>query len=257
VLQVLILLPGLAAGRFTPGLRLAWDPTDRHLREVVRLLVPNGLAVGVVYLGGIADTAFASTAPQTAGLPALHNAWLLVGLPIALLGQAIGQSAFPRLAAQAASAEWRALRRTMLRSLAVAVALSVPTVLGLIVLGRLAIRIIFEHGRYDADAGALTYAVLVAYAVALPAYVGTEVIGRGLIALRDTRTPLLTNTGQVAGRVVLMAALIGQLGVLAVPAAFAGMAFVEATVLGVVLLAKVRRRLARGPSSRAALEPAV
>jgi peptidoglycan biosynthesis protein MviN/MurJ (putative lipid II flippase) len=38
-------------------------------------------------------------------VPALHNAWLLVTLPIALLGQAIGQAAFPRLAAYADSRE--------------------------------------------------------------------------------------------------------------------------------------------------------
>ena len=242
VLQVVILAPGVAAGHMVP-LRLAWDPNDPRLREVIRLLIPNGLAVGVVYLGGIADTAFASTAPQSAGLPALHNAWLLIGLPIALLGQAIGQSAFPRLAAQAAAAEFRALRRTILRSLVISVALAVPTVACLVVLGRLAIRVLFEHGRYDADAGSLTYAVLVLYAVALPAYVGTELVSRGLIALRDTRTPLLTNTAQVLGRVGLMAVLIGPLGVLAVPAAFAGMAFVESLILAAVLLIKIRRRL--------------
>ena len=244
LLQVLILLPGLWAGDFR--LRLAWDPADRHLREVIQLLIPNGLAVGVVYIGGIFDTAFASMAPQAAGLPALHNAWLLTGLPIALLGQAVGQSAFPRLATQAASGQWRALGRTILRALGVAVALSVPTVAALIVLGRLAIRILFEHGRYDADAGALTYAVLVAYIIGLPAYVGTEVVSRGLIALRDTRTPLFTNTGQVLGRVGLMAALLGPLGVLAIPAAFAGMAFLEAVVLSAVLLLKLRRRWSPG-----------
>jgi putative peptidoglycan lipid II flippase len=249
-LQVLILLPGLGAGR-RGLLRPAWDPADARLREVIRLLVPNGLAVGVVYLGGIADTAFASTAPEAASLPALHNAWLLVGLPIALLGQAIGQSAFPRLAAHAATAQWQALRGTILRALGAALALSIPTLLGLLIVGRPAIRVLFEHGRYDAEAGALTYAVLAAYVIALPAYVGTEVVSRGLIALRDTRTPLLTNSGQVVGRVALMAALVGRLGIVAVPAAFALMAFVELGVLGAVLLVKLRRQLRPRPRNAA------
>jgi putative peptidoglycan lipid II flippase len=76
----------------------------------------------------------------------------------------------------------------------------------------------------------------------LPAYVGTEVVSRGLIALRDTRTPLLTNTGQVLGRVGIMLALIGSLGVLAVPTAFAAMAFLELAVQAAMLLIKLRRR---------------
>ena len=37
-------------------------------------------------------------------------------------------------------------------------------------------------------------------AAALPAYVGSEVVTRGLIALRDTRTPLLTNSAVLAAR---------------------------------------------------------
>jgi putative peptidoglycan lipid II flippase len=162
-----------------------------------------------------------------------------VGLPIALLGQAVGQSAFPRLAAHAAAAEWPQMRHTLLRSLGAVVALAVPALLGLIFLGRLVIHILFERGRFDAAAGALTYQVLVAYAVALPAYVATEVITRGLIALDDTRMPLLTNTAQIAGR----ALLIGQVGVLAIPIAFAVTASLETLLLGVVLLVKLRRRM--------------
>lgn len=44
VLQALIVLPAL---REAGGLKLAWAPRDTRLREVVRLLIPNGLAVGV------------------------------------------------------------------------------------------------------------------------------------------------------------------------------------------------------------------
>ena len=78
-----------------------------------------GWAHGTVgYAGFIVDTAFASEAHELAGLAALHNAWLLVGLPVALLGQAVSQSAFPRLAGHAAAGNWPAMRRTLLWALA-------------------------------------------------------------------------------------------------------------------------------------------
>ena len=243
LLQVLILLPGLVGPKGGSRVRLALDLADQRLREVVRLLIPNGASVGVNYAGFILDTAYASKAPELAGLPAIQNAWLLVGLPIALLGQAVGQSAFPRLAEHAAAQEWPQMRRTLLRALGAVVALAIPALLGLIFLGRLVIRILFEHGKFDAAAGALTYQVLVAYAVALPLYVATEVITRGLIALRDTRTPLITNICQLAGRAALLMLLIGQLGVVAIPAAFAISAGAETIALGVVLLVKLRRRI--------------
>jgi putative peptidoglycan lipid II flippase len=243
-LQVAILMPGLLGRGFR--FRPAWNPGDRRLGEVIRLLIPNGLAVGVGYAGFILDTAFASKAPETAALAAIYNAWLLVGLPIALLGQAVGQSAFPRLAAHADTMEWPQMRRTLLRALVAVVALAVPALLGLILLGRTAIAILFEHGEFDAAAGSLTYAVLAPYAVALPAYVCTEVITRALIALRDTRTPLLTNSVQLAGRAAIITLLLGSMGVVAIPVAFAVTASVETVALGVVLLLKLRRRMNLG-----------
>jgi putative peptidoglycan lipid II flippase len=220
---------------------------------VTRLLVPNGLSVGVNYAGFILDTAFASFAREEGGLAALTNAWLLVGLPIALLGQAVGQSAFPRLAAHAAAGDWRQLRRTLLQSLGAAVALALPALLGLLLLGRFVIRVLFEHGKFDVAAGDLTFAVLIPYSVGLPFYIATEVITRGLISLRDTRTPLLTNTLQLAGRGAIMAAFVGGLGIVAVPIAFAVTATAETIALGTVLLLKVQRRVG---ALRRALQPA-
>lgn len=247
ILQVLILLPGLLGDHF--AYRPSLDLSDPGLREVIRLLVPNGTAVGVLYAGFIIDTAFASKVSDSAALPALHNAFLLVGLPIALLGQAVGQSAFPRLAAQASDGNWIAMRGTLVRALAAVVVLALPALLFLIVAGRPVINVLFVHGRFHSAAGALTYDVLVAYSIALPAYVATEVLTRGLIALRDTRTPLVTNTIQIIGRAALMALLLGTLGVVAIPRAFAVMATLEAIALSVVLYVKMRNRLVAMPAT--------
>jgi putative peptidoglycan lipid II flippase len=240
VLQALILLPGLYSRGF--HFQPIWDLWNQRLRELIRLLVPNGLSVSVNYGGFIVDTAFASQAAEVAGLPALYNAWLLVGLPIALLGQAVGQAAFPRLAAHADAGDWPRMGRTLLQSLGAVIGLAIPAFLGLYFLGRPVIALLFERGKFTAEAGDLTYIVLVAYAVALPAYVGTEVITRGLIALRDTRTPLLTNILQLTGRIIIMALFVRQWGIVTIPAALAITATLETITLGLVLLFKLQRR---------------
>ena len=181
-------------------------------------------------------------ATDPAGLAAIYNAFLLVGLPIALLGQAIGQAAFPRLAAEAEAENWIEMRRMLLRSLKAAIGLALPTVAALLLLGRPIIRILFEHGEFTAAAGDLTYRVLVAYSIALPAYVATEVIARGLISLRDTRTPLLTNSGQLILRIVLISVLLSSIGVVAISAAFAISCTLETLLLALVLFLKLRKR---------------
>jgi putative peptidoglycan lipid II flippase len=249
ILQALILSPGLRGNGYSVG--ILFDLANNRLREVVRLLIPNGLSVSVNYAGFIVDTSYATRAVDPAGLAAIYNAFLLVGLPIALLGQAIGQAAFPRLAAEAEAENWTEMRRMLMRSLGAAIGLALPAVAALLLLGRPTIRILFEHGEFTSAAGDLTFRVLVAYAIALPAYVATEVITRGLISLRDTRTPLFTNAGQLVLRILLISILLASMGVVAIPAAFAISSTLETVTLAVVLLLKLRSRTQQSRTSLA------
>jgi hypothetical protein len=152
----------------------------------------------------------------------------------------VGQSAFPRLAAHAESCEWPEYRRTITRAL-----LALPALAALLLLGRRVIALIFERGRFDAAAGDLTFTLLAVYPVALPFYVATEVLTRGLTALRDTRTPLATNTVQIIGRAALLVLLVPRLGVVAIPLAFALTSALEALVR---LLLRRHRRGVQGYS---------
>ncbi len=240
LLQALILSPGLRGDGYRVG--LLFDLANQRLGEVVRLLIPNGLSVSVNYAGFIVDTSYATRAVNPAGLAAIYNAFLVVGLPIALLGQAIGQAAFPRLAAQAEAENWTEMRRVLMRSLGASIGLALPAVAALLILGRPTIRILFERGEFTSAAGDLTFSVLVAYAIALPAYVATEVITRGLISLRDTRTPLFTNTGQLIARILLIAILLPAMDVVAIPAAFAISSTLETLILATVLFLKLRSK---------------
>lgn len=233
VLQAAIVVPGLRSrGR---AVRPAWNPHDPALREVVRLLIPNGLVVASGYAGFIVDTAFASTAPEEAALAAVQNAWLLAGLPITLVGQAVGQAVFPRLAMHAARGDWDVMRRRLLGTTLVVIVLVLPAIVGIFVVGQETIRVLFERGEFTASDGSLTFELLKVYALALPAYVATDIVTRGLIALRDTRTPFLVNVAQQCARALIIAALIDGQGVRAIPIAMVVTASVETVVLAFIL----------------------
>jgi putative peptidoglycan lipid II flippase len=245
LLQLVLLAPGLRAQgwRFRP----LWDLADRRLRQVMGLLLPRGLSGAVNYAGGIVDTAFASLLGIAAALPALYNAFLLLGVPMRLIGMASAQAALPRLAALAAAHEWQALHRLTLRSILIVGYLGVLAALGLILAGRSVIRLLFEHGRFDSAAGDLTYRLLIAYAMALPAAIVGDLVNGGLAALYDTRSPLLANCIQLASRIVLLSTLIEQYGVVAIPLAFAITTLAETVALGTLLHVKLSRRVRRAP----------
>ena len=207
------------------------DLNDRGLRDVAILLVPNGISTGVNYVGWLVETSFGSRVDDAATLVALQNAWLVAGLSVTLLGAAIGQATFPRMAAYAAAGARDDFSRLVRRSLTIAMLGSLPVVGGLLLLGDWLVRLLFEHGDFDADATRLTQGILVAYAVGLPFYIGTEIASRAVLATRDARTPLLTNTMQLAIRTATMATFLPIWGVVAIPLAFAISSGIESVVL--------------------------
>lgn len=237
LLQAGLLFAALWPGEWRP--RPRWAPRDPGLRAVLRLLIPTSLSLGVGYVGGMLDAAFASNAREDQALPAIVNAWLLVALPVRLIGFAAGQAAFPRLVVAATEASGRHFRRLSASVTAAALVLAVPAGIGLALLARLAVRVLFEHGEFDADAGRLTARMVVLYAVALPAYAVTETLTRSMVALRDTRTPLVTNIGQLLLRAAIAWALLDRLGVAAIPIAFAVSSALEAAALALLLVRRL------------------
>ncbi len=207
------------------------DLADRGLRDVAILLVPNGISTAVNYAGWLVETSFGSRVDDAATLVALQNGWLVAGLSVTLLGAAIGQATFPRMAAYAAAGARDDFGRLVRRSLAVAIFGSLPVVGGLLLLGDWLVRSLFEHGDFDADATRLTQRILVAYAIGLPFYIGTEIASRAVLATRDARTPLLTNVMQLAIRTATMATFLPIWGVVAIPLSFAISSGVESVVL--------------------------
>ncbi|MBA3416876.1 MAG: murein biosynthesis integral membrane protein MurJ [Chloroflexia bacterium] len=238
LLQVGLMLPGLRGDGFR--YRPSFGFGDARLLEVTRLLLPNGLGLAVGFGGAVVESSFASRLDNEAALPALHNAWLLVGLPVTLTGTAVGQAVFPRLATHAAALDLVRLRATLLRAFGAALTLSTPAVLVLVGFGVPVIDVLFEHGRFDAAAGDLTYTALLGYVIGIPAYVATELASRGLLALRDARTPFLANLSQLGLRIALTAAFIGPFGLIGIPLAAAAAAAVETAVLLLVLWRRVR-----------------
>lgn len=238
LLVLAILAPGLRARGYRP--RLVWAPRDRDLRAVGRLLWPNAVSGVSSYLNNLVDTAFMSLTGVIIAVGALTNAWLLAGLPIRLIGIAIGQAALPGLAALSIAGRLPELRRLLARTLVVACGLSLVAAAGLVVLGRPLIGLLFERGAFDAAAADLTARLLAIYALGMPAYVLTEIAMRALVARYDTVTPMLTNLGQLLARTALLTALLGPLGPAAVPTAHAVCAALETVVLLLVLRARVR-----------------
>ena len=190
ILQVGILIPALVK----QGVRYTflWNLKHPGLYEVLGLLVPSLIAVGIGAVGSIADTAIASNLPDKASIAAIANASMLFGLPSVLLAQALSHSLLPQLTMQATYGRYLRMSLTILKIVEGAVLLSIPTALVLCVFGKQANHLLFQHGKFTAHSSALTSMALFGYAVGLPGVTADVLLVTCFYALKDARTPLFT-----------------------------------------------------------------
>lgn len=218
----------------------AWQPQLPQLRRVLWLALPTALSVTVNYAGSIVDTSFAAQVGVTT-VAAIYSGWLLADMPARLIGSAIGQAVFPHLAQTIAQQDIRAARQLFVRTLVIAVALAIPVVIGMWLIGRWGIALVLERGAFDAAAGDRTFVVLQWYILGLPAYIMTELLSRMLNAMQNTHTPLLTNIVQLSTKWAVLQWFGRSWGLVAVPMAHMMTCYLEVLVLAL----SVRRRLWR------------
>ncbi len=246
--QVLVQLPGLLKQRFKYS--FIWDLKHPGLRQVMLLLGPNVVAVGIASIAQIVETAFISYLPDKGSLSAIHNAFMLFDLPVALFGQALALAALPGLSRLAVDHRYQDFRRLVFKIVGGAVLVSIPTAVLLSILGKPAIHIIFQHGAFTRHSSTLTALALIGYAIGLPGQVALELLIRSFYALKNALIPLLTTVFAFAAHIGLILLLLklmtGKYLVMAIPLAVAGVATVEAGLLCLLLLWRLHTNISRG-----------
>ena len=165
------------------------------------LMAPATLGVAAVQINVVISTSFASMGAE-GSISWLGYAFRLMQLPIGVFGVAIGTTALTHLSRDAAAGDREALRATLRRGLQMVLFLTVPSTVGLALLGRPIIRLIFEHGRFSPHATIETARALSGYAVGLVAYSAIKVVAPAFYALGRTRVPLLASVSAVAANLL-------------------------------------------------------
>jgi putative peptidoglycan lipid II flippase len=200
--------------RLRPTLRLELGLSMPEVRRVGRLMAPRLLGVAVVQLNFLVNTIIASGQPE-GSLSALTFAFQLMIMPQAVIAQAIAIAALPTFSEQVARGEYDLLRSTLATTVRGVVFLSLPASLGLILLRKPIVALLFERGFFTAESTSLVAWALLWYAVGLLGHALLEVIVRGFYANQDTRTPVFVGAGAMALNIVLsllLSALFARIG---------------------------------------------
>ncbi|MCL4869839.1 MAG: murein biosynthesis integral membrane protein MurJ [Anaerolineae bacterium] len=198
--HLLVQLPGLRRqnARYTPVLTL-YDP---GVRQVLRLMAPRVLGLSFSQLNHLLIP-FLAQAMIFGAIPALNYAWLILNMPLGMIGQAMAIAAFPTFATLAAQSALPQMRHILADSLRLIFFLSLPATVLLMVLSRPIIIFLFERGAFDQAATTLVTSALLFFALGLTALAAIEVLSRAFYALGDTVTPVVAG-GLQMGLMVLL-----------------------------------------------------
>lgn len=195
VLQWLIQVPSLRA----VGYR--WQPIlsfrDEGMRQVMRLMAPAIIGSAALQVNVFVNTKFASGLGE-GPVSWLSYAFRLIYLPIGIFGVAISTATLPAASRAAANENLDEFRRTLASSLRLTLLLTIPSAVGLIVLSRPIVALIFQHGQFDAFDTEQTAAALMYNAVGLTAYSAVRVLAPSFYALKETRIPMLASVISIA-----------------------------------------------------------
>jgi putative peptidoglycan lipid II flippase len=149
---------------------------------------------------------------------------------VGIFGQAVGTASYPFMARLAEEGRRDELNRLMNRTLRY-LALLIPVSVLFMVLSPEVVRVLFERGRFDAEATRVTADVLVWFLAGAAGFAAYTVVVRGYFATRDTLFPA------VFGTVAVLASLpLYPLGILLLGVEGVALAISFSGVLQVVLL---------------------
>ena len=144
---------------------------------------PAILGNAAVQINVMVNTNFASRIPGNGPVSWLGYAFRFMQLPLGLFGVAIASATLPSISRSAGAGNFEEFRRTLSRSLGMVFLLTVPSSVGLIVLGNTMIGAIYQGGKFHAFDTQQTALALSCYAVGLAGYSALKVLNPAFYAL--------------------------------------------------------------------------
>jgi putative peptidoglycan lipid II flippase len=197
--QVLIQWPALRR----EGYRHQWvfNPRDSALREVLVLMGPGTIGVAAAQVNLLVNTMLATEVDGAAA--ALRFSFQLMYLPIGIFGVSVATAAIPDLAKQAAEGARAAMGSTVSWAIRLMLVLTVPAIVGLIVLAQPIVQLILERGEFNESSTSMTALALACYAPGILGYSIVKIASPSFYSLREARIPVIISLVTIAVNLAL------------------------------------------------------
>jgi len=171
------------------------------MRRIGKLMLPAIAGLAAVQVNIIVNTIFATS--QEGAAAWLNYAFRFLQLPIGVFGVAIATVSTTRYADAAADGEMQAMSKHLEEGLRLVVFLTVPSMVGLILLARPIVSLVYEHGQFGSGDTQSTAAALRFYATGLVAYSAVKVLAPAFYAVNRARVAVAASISAVAINILI------------------------------------------------------
>lgn len=190
--------------------QLSFDYHHPGVIQIGRQMVPRVVNAAMLYVSTFVDRGLilVMVAPlplidQNGHITQYYQALQLILLPLGIFGMAISTAAFPTLAENVTRGRFDRVRAIIQDTLRSILFMSIPSSVGLIVLGLPIIQVLLQHGAYSLDSAESTAVPLAFFALGLVGLASVEILTRSFYAMRDSRTPVIVSVAQFILKIAL------------------------------------------------------
>ncbi len=172
------------------SLKLRRPRLTPEVKRLLKLIWPAAAGAGAVQINLVISTALAASLLAHGSVTYIYMADRLNQLPLGLIGIGLGTVLLPMISRQLGGGEHAAAMETQNRGLELALLLTLPATVALVVCGEPIAAGLFGYGKFDAEDVHFTAQALAAFSIGLPSYVLVKVLTPGFYARHDTKTPV-------------------------------------------------------------------
>ena len=208
ILQLALQIPFL----MDKGLSFApkWNLWHPALKKIGMLMLPTIFGSAIYQINQLVGTLLASLLRE-GSVSYLYYADRLVQFPLGVFAIAISTAVLPSLSREAADGDLVRLKETLSYALRLTMFITIPAMIGLIVLRQPIIRLLFQRGAFDSDTTKMTAQALLYYSLGLWAFAALRVFVSAFYSLQDTKTPVKVAVVAMLANIVFSLILMGPL----------------------------------------------
>jgi putative peptidoglycan lipid II flippase len=200
ILQIGVQIPSLIRNGWR--FKWVWNLAHPGVRRVGALLGPRLFGIGIVQIEVLVGLRFA-TAMVEGSPAAINTADRVMELVLGGYAVALSTAILPLIAIQSRENRLGEMKNTISFALRLVLFITLPATVGLILLRRPIIEVLFQHGKFDSVSTELTAWPLLFFALGLSAFAMMKIIVQAFYALHDTWTPVLVAVCSLALNIAL------------------------------------------------------